>query len=280
MPGSPGGVPPMMPFVRLVAGTGLLVLAMVLPFLPGRYDPLAVALSSAASGAAFGSLLLVPIAVTWLFVRRSGVPPKVALIAATLVAAVAALLAAASGSIVGGATLLVAAAIWLAHLWRRVATASAAGARSPRAIAAALAVVPLVAVAARLTLVPAAAVWSRDRAIASAAPLIADIEAYRDRTGAYPAALGSLWPDYPAGIIGIDRYRYEPFGTAYNLYFHPAPTDPATEEIVMYNPRGEADFSSHDSDLLRLSPDDIRRQRGYFRADDLPQAGWRRFLFD
>jgi hypothetical protein len=51
-------------------------------------------------------------------------------------------------------------------------------------------------------------------------------------------------------------------------------------EIVMYNPRGEQDISGHAFDLLQLSPEEIRRQRGYFASYDLPQAGWRRFLFD
>ena len=33
-------------------------------------------------------------------------------------------------------------------------------------------------------------------------------------------------------------------------------------------------------DLLQLSPEDIRRQRGYFRSEPLAQANWKRFLFD
>jgi hypothetical protein len=48
----------------------------------------------------------------------------------------------------------------------------------------------------------------------------------------------------------------------------------------VYNPRGEQDFSSHAFDLLRLSGEDIRRQRGYFASHDLPQANWKRFVFD
>ena len=47
----------------------------------------------------------------------------------------------------------------------------------------------------------------------------------------------------------------------------------------MYNPRGEQDISRHAFELLQLSPEEIRRQRGYFAAYDLPQIGWRRFLF-
>jgi hypothetical protein len=125
-----------------------------------------------------------------------------------------------------------------------------------------------------------AAAWSRDRAIANSAAIITDIERFRQRTGAYPAALNSLWPDYHPGSIGIDRYRYEPSGAGYNLYFEHPSTNLAVREIVMYNPRGGQDFSSHAFDLLRLSPEEIRRQRGHFASYDLPQAGWKRFLFD
>ncbi|MGH9373713.1 MAG: hypothetical protein ACRD15_19505, partial [Vicinamibacterales bacterium] len=110
--------------------------------------------------------------------------------------------------------------------------------------------------------------------------IISDIERFRERTGAYPVAISSVWPDYHPGVIGIERYRYEPSGEGYNLYFeHPA-TNLSVREIVMYNPRGEQDISSHAFDLLQLSPEEIRRQRGYFASYDLPQAGWRQFLFD
>ena len=131
-----------------------------------------------------------------------------------------------------------------------------------------------------ITVVGSAASRARDRAIANAATIIADIEQYRQRTGVYPAALNSLWPDYPVGVIGIERYRYEPNAQGYNLYFRQPSTDIATQEIVMYNPAGEQDFSSHEADLLQLSPEQIRLQRGYFASHQLAQAGWKRFLFD
>jgi hypothetical protein len=40
---------------------------------------------------------------------------------------------------------------------------------------------------------------------------------FHERTGAYPAAISSVWPDYHPGVIGVERYRYEPSGKAYNL---------------------------------------------------------------
>lgn len=259
---------------------GLLILAMALPFLPGRYDPLAVPISAGATALAFGGLLLVPIGVAWLALGRSHAMARAALAVATFVVAIAAILTAAVGSLAGAALLLAAWLACLARARRRVGAAHAAGVALSRAVPIALVVVPLVSVAARLTLVGAAATWSRERAIANAAGILGDIERFRDRTGAYPIALNSLASDYAPDVIGIERYGYEPSGESFNLYFAAVPTDFATEEIVMYNPRGGQDFSSHDADLLQLSPDDIRQQRGYFRSHDLPARGWKRFLFD
>jgi hypothetical protein len=253
---------------------------MTLPFLPGRYDPLAGALFATATGIALGSLLLVPVGVVWTFSRTGYRPARWALGMATVVAVLAALATAASASIAGALVLLFVWVICLLRLWKCVSHAQAAGAAIARTVPVALIVAPLALAMVRLALVGPVAEWSRDRAIANAAAMIADIEQYRARTGAYPTALNSLGSDYPTGIIGIRRYQYEPAGDAYNLYFMPQSTDLATEAVVMYNPRGEQDFSSHDQDLLRLSPDDIRRQRGYFTSDALAQANWRRFLFD
>ena len=272
------------PSARSFIQTGLwivlLVSAMLLPFLPGRHDPLALTLSASATGVAFGGLLLVPIGAVWLSSARGYAPARVAVGVATLVAAGTTVMTAAVGSLAAGAIFLAACGAWLVHLWRAVRTAHTNGATLPRWAAVALIVVPLAATAARVVIVQPAAQWSRERAIANSAEIITDIERFRERTGAYPVAISSLWPDYHPGIIGIERFRYEPSGQAYNLYFeHPA-MNFAAREIVMYNPRGEQDFSSHAFDLLQLSPEDIRRQRGYFRSEPLAQANWKRFLFD
>jgi len=266
--------------IRIALWIVLLASAMLLPFIPGRYDPLATSLSVSATAAAFGALLLVPIGVAWLISSRGYAAAKVSLVVATLVAAVAALAMAANGSIAVGVVILVTGVTWLVHLWRRVGAAQTNGANLSRAVPVALILVPLAATAARMTLVESAARWSRARAIANSAEIIGDIEGFRERTGAYPVAISSVWPDYHPGIIGIERYRYELSGESYNLYFeHPA-TDLGAREIVMYNPRGEQDISSHAFDLLQLSPEEIRRQRGYFKSHNLPQTKWKRFLFD
>ena len=268
-----------MPFFRIALWIVLLVSAMLLPFLPGRHDPLATSLSVSAVVVCFGGLLLVPIGVVWLTSPRRYAPAKAALVVAALVAGVA-LLAVAIGSLAAGAVVLATCVTRLVHLWRRVKAAQTNGVPLPRTVPVALIVVPLAVMAARMALVEPTATWSRDRVIANAAEIIRDIEQFRERTGTYPVALSSLWPDYQPGIIGVERYRYEPSGKAYNLYFEHPSTALGANEIVMYNPRGEQDFSSHVVDLLRLSEEEIRRQRGYFASHDLPQANWKRFLFD
>ena len=259
---------------------GLLTLTMLLPFLPGRYDPLAIPLSAAATALAFGGLLLVPIGVAWLALGRSHAMARAALAVTTFVVALAAILTAAAGSVAGAALLIIGWLVYLARGWRRIGAARAAGAGLSRAVPIALIVVPLASVAARVTLVGHAAASSRARAIANASVILADIERFHERTGAYPMSLDALASDYDPGVIGIERYGYEPSGGAFNLYFKSPSTDFATEEIVMYNPRGEQDFSSHDADLLQLPVEDIRRQRGYFASHDLAERGWKRFLFD
>ena len=260
--------------------TTVAVGAMVLPYLPGRYDPLAAGLAQATNPVAFAGLLLVPTGAAWLISRREYLLAKTALVVAMLVSVLASVAMAATASVTAGAVTIVALAAWIVHCWRRMRAARLQGANLPRAIPAALIVVPLLVVASRMLLVEAAAARARDHAIANAAELIGDIERFRDRTGAYPVALSSLWPDYLPGIIGVERYRYDPSGEGYNLYFEHPSTALGAREIVMYNPRGEQDFSSHAFDLLRLPPEEIRRQRGYFTSEPLAQANWKRFLFD
>ena len=88
-----------MPFILIGVWIVLLVGAMLLPFLPGRYDPVAMTLAACATGMSFGGLLLVPIGVVWLFSARGSGPAKAALVVAAIVAAGDALLTAANGSI-------------------------------------------------------------------------------------------------------------------------------------------------------------------------------------
>src|SRR5687767_7370134 len=107
----------------------------------------------------------------------------------------------------------------------------------------------LLAVAVKFLAMPPFVHWSRGRAMENAAPMITAIEAYRERNGRYPVSLLSVHGDYDPGVIGIRRYLYEPHGDSYNLVFEQPSEVMGTREFVIYNPRGEQNFSSHDADL-------------------------------
>jgi hypothetical protein len=266
------------------------------PFLPGTYDGMAVTLSAMAQLVGMTGILLVPLGAIWLahdFLRtRSAnagtVPPNrvsywlgwASLGAATLVVIIVSL-----GAIIDNHQ---SAGVVVLTLWAYCASRLAAGLRARRAAKSAtlsaapvyLVVLPTLAAALTFTVIAPASESSRNRAIDASARLIADIERYRDAHGHYPVSLQSLWDDYRPPVIGIERYRYEPNGDSYNLYFEHFAVALDQKEIVMYNPHGNQDFSSHNTDLLLLSPGQITAQRGHAPAHNASRARWKYFLFD
>jgi hypothetical protein len=91
----------------------------------------------------------------------------------------------------------------------------------------------------QMAAVPSAIEFSRNRAMDNSIRLIAAMEQYRAANGRYPESLLSVWEDYWPGVIGIDKYHYEPSGEAYNLFFEQFALSFGTREFVMYNPRDQ-----------------------------------------
>jgi len=150
---------------------------------------------------------------------------------------------------------------------------------SPGALALCLGVLPMAVVALQWAIVPPAVEFSRDRAIRNSAQLIADIERYHATNGRYPTSLQGLWPDYKTGIMGIERYRYEPSGETYNVFFEQPALRFGTREIVMYNPRDEQEMTSHTAALLG-TPEQLNRRRGYYASGGTAHPQWKYFWFD
>jgi hypothetical protein len=93
----------------------------------------------------------------------------------------------------------------------------------------------------------------------------------------------SLWEDhYVPGVIGIEKYHYEPSGDVYNLYFEQFALQFGTREFVMYNPRDQQAMTSHKRDLLQLTPEELvlEQSRGHYAVHDAPQPHWKYFWFD
>jgi hypothetical protein len=279
----------------IVATTLLIAGCMFYPYLPGDYDGLAVTLSVMAQLFAMAGLLLVPLGVIWLLYELASLAAKgegprrkklaywfgmASLCIATLVAIVVAM----------GATVdhhlslaLVVLALWAfcaCRLAARLKVLRNAAERTFNPAPLYLIVLPVVAAILKFTLVVPASEFSRNWAIDESANLIREIERYREAHGHYPRSLQSLWDDYRPSVVGIKRYNYEPNGDDYNLYFEHFAVALDMKEIVMYNKRDEQDFSSHNTDLLTLSPAQITAQRGYVFARGAARPHWKYFLFD
>lgn len=267
----------MLGLITLLAAS---MLGMLLPYLPGRYDGAAATLSYVIQIASFASLLLVPVGLAWmLFPRRSTVWRPVALSVAGIIVLASTISAAAVEHLSMG---LVLGAVGGGLIWarRRQTVEPDVDHDKPNRIALWLVVTPLLLVAFRLTILPRAAAWSRDRAIDHASALISDIEVFAQRRGRYPISLHSLNADFHTGVIGIDRFHYEPNGDGYNLYFVRPSTALDAWEVVMYNPRDEHRFTSHVLDILQYDGIALDQRRGDRRRTRLSQPHWISILFD
>jgi hypothetical protein len=131
-----------------------------------------------------------------------------------------------------------------------------------------------------LPIIAVAAEFSRNRAIENCVGLIEDIERFRNTHGRYPHSLQSLVEDYKPRVVCVERYHYEPSGDGYNVYFKHFAVALDVEEIVMFNPRDEHEFTGHNADILQYPPERLARSRGYFSVRDASRPKWKYFLFD
>jgi hypothetical protein len=265
--------------VTVVVGTTFL------PFLPGGHDPFARPLSTMAWVLGRVGLLFVPIGLAWLWASSrhtaGAVPPRwlarFTIGACAFVALVMSLVAFSSSGVLLAAGVAAVAGRWLVRLARRFRTPIRA---MPRMAPFLVTLAPIAVLALQIALAEPVATIGRDRVVANSATLIADIEQHRDRHGAYPASLLAVVPDYKPGIIGVARYLYEPSGAAYNLVFEEPSLAFGTQRFVVYNPRDEQRFFSHDQDRVRLDGAELEANRGHRAIVALSQPHWKAFLFD
>ncbi len=267
--------------VRVVALAAVLCLVMVLPHLPGRFDASAAALSFVVQVGSYASLLLVPIGVAWMASRRRWkLWHALAEVTTGFVAFTGVVAAVSANQLALGVLLAVCAVVLLGNEYRR--SRNGPEPVGPRRNLAPLwlVFVPLVLVAFRTAVLPGAADWSRDRAIRHGAALISEIESFRQRTGRYPLSLQSLNQDVPTGVVGIERFHYEPSGEAFNLFFVRPHVELDASEVVLFNPRDDHRFTSHDLDILQYDSEQLDLRRGDRRRTRLSHPHWISILFD
>lgn len=274
------------PVPGITAATAFVLLCTLLPFLPGPYDPLALPLSMMARVAGLFSLLLTPIGAVWMASRywrplagRQYACAIAALIVSSLVWAAVSLAAFALGSQSLALICLAPGVYAVVRITRRLRRVKTAPSLSP-AWALYLLVVPVAVFLLQRAVLEPAVEFSRNRAMSNSVELIADIEQYRAARGHYPPSLLSVHKDYSPGVIGIERFRYEPSGQAFNVLFEQPAAPLGTQEFVVYNPRGEQTATSHAMDLLQFTPELLERTRGYYAVHDVPHTHWKYFWFD
>ena len=265
------------------------MLTTLLPFLPGGYDTLAVPLSAMSQVFGIVGLLLVPVGALWVASRYSkrlaGKQYGIAIVA--LIASSIVWLSSSLGAIVGSGPLLAVGvvALWIyvvIRVWPRLRLLKTAPPTSTRPVAFYLLIVPVAVALLQWALVAPAIEFSRNRAIQNSARLIAEIEQHRAANGRYPASLFSVHADIHPGIIGIEKYHYEPSGEAYNLLFEQPALHFGTREFVVYNPLDQQTVTSHRLDRLQLTPSELALEhtRGHNAAHDAGHPHWKYFWFD
>jgi hypothetical protein len=284
--------------VCMGGATALIVLGILLPFLPGSHDVLALPLSTMTQASGVLGLLLLPVGIPWLVYelrqqarRKRGLPVKARRLFFMLAALAAASVVVLGLSLVGLATVGLSWCVLVLALWLYVVARLVPGLRREMAAETArlhpappyLVFLPAAALAAQLVLAGPVTDFSRSRAITQAAELIRDLEGHRAREGSYPSSLAAVWRDYQPSVAGIERYHYAPNGEAYDLFFEQPRfllDHPGTREFVVYNPLDQHVMISHASWILLLPAEELWRNQGWYALHDAASPHWRRFFFD
>lgn len=273
--------------VRACLVVAAVITATFLPFIAGGYDPLAAPLSEMAWALGRIGLLLAPIGGLWLWASANsvkGLGPSRWLRRTTIgtcgfIAFVMVVMAfACSGPLlaVSAATI---AGLLLIRLVHRLRSAES-GLATSRMAAASMAVAPIVIFAIQSALVDPVTNYGRDRVIANSAPLIAEIERYHARHGAYPVSIFALYGDVKPAVVGVQRYYYEPSSDAYNLIFEEPSPAFGLRRFVVYNPRDKQRLTVHETERLLLDEAGLDADNaGYTVVQPLPQPHWKAFLF-
>jgi hypothetical protein len=271
---------------------------MFYPFLPGKYDGLAVPLSTMAQLFGAAGLLLVPIGVLWLVyeVRKRAQKNRnlpntgrgyyfamVSLIAASFVVIAGSFVILVVIGVSFGVLAFALGFYAMSRLIPRLKLLKKAEAENINPAPFYIVFIPLAILLLQITLAGPATEFSRNYAITKSAELINEIEKHHARYGRYPSSLLAVNKDYHPSVVGIEQFHYAPNGDAYNLFFE-QPTflfdDLGTREFVMYNKLDEHIMLSHAAWLLVWSPEELAARQGWYAAHDASSPHWKYFWFD
>jgi hypothetical protein len=268
--------------VIIVLLAALIVMAIIYPFMPGEFDPLAVPVSILVQGFGLVGLPLVLLGLLWLIApKHAFMLAAGSMIFGTFMILVVGLVATLSVGKILGILALTAWSIFVLLVSPKLKSLRSSPAEfQPTPIY--LVVLPLISLGAQFVLVKPVTNWSRDRAIEMATQYIEDIEKYHSTHGSYPATLHAQHKDYQTNVVGVEKYFYALQGEGFNLSFE----QPrflldrfGTREWVVYNPRDENRMYSHVSWLMPAS-DWGEGPQGWYDTGSTKYQHWRWFYFD
>jgi hypothetical protein len=278
--------------------TAVTILCIFSPFLPGKYDGLAVPLSTAAQLLGAAGLLLVPIGLLWLMyevVKRaqrnrthSNPGRGFSFALASLIAASVLVIAVSLFVLFGISTTL---GVLMLVLWfyavsrclpklRQLKTAEAANVHP---VPLYLIIIPLAVLLLQVLLAAPLTEFSRNHAIANSSEFVSHIETFHSEYGHYPVTLAAMWKDYYPDVVGIEKFHYAPYGESYNLFFEQPRLlfdTMGTREWVVYNPKDEPRMFSHTAWFLLLTPEELERSQGWYAVHNAKVPHWKSFWFD
>lgn len=283
---------------RIVGITALILLCTFYPLFPGPYDALALTLSTIAQAVTLAGLLLVPIGTVWVVSElrpQTRITRQLAqgtrafyfalssLIVGVVIATAVSLAAFFAGSLAIALAMAALCLFVLLRLSRMLKLLQSGDGQRVNPAPFYLVIIPCAAIGLQIALAKSATEYSRNFAIARSTTLINDIENYHAANGYYPRSLSALHQDYDPRVVGIAQYHYAPNGDAYNLFFEqPRVLLDAlgVREIVMFNGQDQHDMVSHDSDILRWTPEQLRTRRGWNSIHETSIRHWKYFYFD
>jgi hypothetical protein len=270
--------------IIFIAGiTVLLIVCIIYPFLPGKYDPLAVPLSTMAQVFGVVGLPLSLVGLLWLLMPRYKVAFVITyLVLATFVALIIALFAALS---VGNAFGILTVVVWVyVLLWQipKLKKLKSTHSHLFNCTPWYLVTLPVLSLFFQLVLAKPMMQYSKNRAIAHAEAFIGDIGQYHAHHGRYPLSLQAQNKDYYPGVAGVEKYHYALQGDGYNLSFE----QPrflldrfGTREWIVYNPLDEHRSYSHVAWLLP-GFDTSAPNQGWYASGTTDHPHWKYFWFD
>lgn len=271
---------------------------MFYPNLPGKYDALALPISTLLQLWSGFGLLLIPIGVLWLRYelkqesrRKRNVPTSnlrhhfawASVIGLSFIAIPGTFLVLFGYSVLVGLSAL---ALWLFLMLKtrhKIRTWKNAEPGGLNYVPLYLLAIPLILVFFQVAFSKSATNFSREYAISQSKELIEAIERHRRQHGSYPASLFAVWPDYHPRIVGIEKFYYAPNGQAYNLCFEQPRfffDNFGTREFVMYNKLDQHIMPSHASWILIWSQEQMEATQGWYAMHEAEEKHWRYFWFD